>query len=43
MRERFQAIGVEPVGSTSEQFAKAIASDLERWSSVARRANIQPE
>jgi tripartite-type tricarboxylate transporter receptor subunit TctC len=43
MRERFQAIGVEPVGDTSEQFAKAIASDLERWSSVAKRANIQPE
>jgi tripartite-type tricarboxylate transporter receptor subunit TctC len=43
MRERFQAIGVEPVGSTSEQFAKAIASDLQRWSSVAGRANIQPE
>lgn len=42
-RERFASIGVEPVGSTSEEFARAIKSDLERWTEVARRANIKPE
>ena len=41
--EKLIAIGVEPVGSTSEEFARSIAYDLERWSAVARRANIQPE
>ena len=41
--ERFTAIGVEPVGNTSEEFAKLIASDLERWAEVVKRANIQPE
>jgi tripartite-type tricarboxylate transporter receptor subunit TctC len=43
MRERFAAIGVEPVGSTSEEFVRAIETDLTRWAEVARRANIQPE
>jgi tripartite-type tricarboxylate transporter receptor subunit TctC len=42
-RERFAAIGVEPVGSTSEEFVRAIETDLTRWAEVARRANIQPE
>lgn len=43
VRDAFVKIGVEPVGNTSEEFAKDIASDLERWASVAKRANIQPE
>jgi tripartite-type tricarboxylate transporter receptor subunit TctC len=43
MRERFLAIGVEPVGGTSEEFARAIRVDTERWADVAKRANIQPE
>jgi hypothetical protein len=41
--ERFTAIGVEPVGNSPEEFAKLIASDLERWAEVVKRANIQPE
>ncbi len=43
VRERFIAIGVEPVGNTSEEFAKAISADLARWADVAKRANIEPE
>ena len=43
IRARFTAIGVEPVGSTSEEFAAAIKSDTERWAEVARRANIEKE
>jgi len=42
-RERFAAMGVEPVGNTSEEFARSIRADLERWTDVARRANIQAE
>lgn len=43
VRKRFLTIGVEPVGSTSEEFARAIAADLVRWSEVAKRADIQPQ
>lgn len=42
-RERFATLGVEPVGSTSEEFARAIKADTERWADVAKRANIEPE
>jgi tripartite-type tricarboxylate transporter receptor subunit TctC len=43
VRDRFATIGVEPVGSTSEEFAKAIKEDTERWAEVAKRANIEKE
>jgi tripartite-type tricarboxylate transporter receptor subunit TctC len=43
MRERFAALGAEPVGGTSEEFANAIRADTERWAEVARRARIEPE
>jgi len=43
VRERFTALGMEPVGNTPEQFAKAIASDLERWAGVAKVAKIEPQ
>jgi tripartite-type tricarboxylate transporter receptor subunit TctC len=43
LRERFATIGVEPVGSTSEEFAKAIKADIARWDEVARRAKIEKE
>jgi tripartite-type tricarboxylate transporter receptor subunit TctC len=43
VRKRVIAIGIEPVGNTSEEFARAITADIERWSGVAKRANIQPE
>lgn len=43
VRERFQTIGVEPVGSTSTEFAKAIKDDIARWEAVARRAKIEKQ
>jgi tripartite-type tricarboxylate transporter receptor subunit TctC len=43
VRERFATIGVEPVGSTSEEFAKAIKVGIARWGEVARRAKIEKE
>lgn len=42
-RDRFAAIGVEPVGSTAESFSRAIDADLKRWADVAKRANIEPK
>jgi tripartite-type tricarboxylate transporter receptor subunit TctC len=42
-RSRFAAIGVEPVGNTSEEYARAIRADTDRLMEVARRAGIQQE
>jgi tripartite-type tricarboxylate transporter receptor subunit TctC len=41
IRERMQAIAVEPVGNTSKEFAKIVADDLARWNEVAKAANIK--
>jgi tripartite-type tricarboxylate transporter receptor subunit TctC len=40
--ERMTSIQVHPAGSTSEEFANILASDLSRWSAVATAANIKP-
>ncbi len=42
MNERMNAISVTPAGSTSEEFTKIIASDIARWSAVAKTSNIKP-
>ena len=41
VRERFLAQGVEPVGSTPEQFAAFIESEIPRWGSAARAAGAR--
>jgi tripartite-type tricarboxylate transporter receptor subunit TctC len=43
VRERFLAQGVEPVGSTPEQFAAFIESEIPRWGSAARAAGARNE
>lgn len=43
VRERYMALGIEPVGSTPEQFADQIRTDLARWEKVVRAANIRLE
>jgi tripartite-type tricarboxylate transporter receptor subunit TctC len=40
---RLKLIGVEPVGNSSEQFAKVLAADIARWGAVARAADIRME
>jgi tripartite-type tricarboxylate transporter receptor subunit TctC len=40
---RLKLIGVDPVGSSSEEFAKVLAADIARWGAVARAANIKME
>lgn len=42
VRERFLAQGVEPVGSTPEQFAAFIEAEMPRWAAAARSAGIKP-
>ena len=41
LRERFDAVGAEPVGSTSEQFVERIKSDGVRWAEVIRKADVK--
>jgi tripartite-type tricarboxylate transporter receptor subunit TctC len=41
--ERFAALGVDPVGMPSAEFAKVVADDIARWTAVAKAANIKAE
>ncbi len=43
LRERYASSGIEPVGSTPEQFTAEIREDLTRWAKVVRAANIRAE
>jgi tripartite-type tricarboxylate transporter receptor subunit TctC len=43
LRERLRALAIEPVGSTSQEFARVIASDLERWTTVANASRMKLE
>ena len=41
--EQMKKLGVEPVGSTQEQFTAYIASETKRWAEVAQKANVRIE
>jgi tripartite-type tricarboxylate transporter receptor subunit TctC len=41
LRERFAAVGAEPVGSTPEQFVERIRSDGVRWAEVIKAGNVK--
>ena len=43
LRERYLSSGIEPVGSTPDQFAAEIREDITRWAKVVRAANIRAE
>ncbi|MEN9317068.1 MAG: hypothetical protein RIS35_3461 [Pseudomonadota bacterium] len=43
VRERFLSQGVEPVGSTPEQYAAFIDAEIPRWAEAARAAKIVPQ
>jgi tripartite-type tricarboxylate transporter receptor subunit TctC len=43
VRERMLQLGIEPEGSTSEEFARIIASELPLWHQIARANNISAE
>ena len=43
VRKRFLDDGVEPVGSTPEEFAALIRSDTAKWARVVKDANIKAE
>jgi tripartite-type tricarboxylate transporter receptor subunit TctC len=43
VRQRLLDTGVEPVGSTPEQFNAFIGTEMIKWAKVAKDAGIQPE
>ncbi|MEO7405177.1 MAG: tripartite tricarboxylate transporter substrate-binding protein, partial [Burkholderiales bacterium] len=43
VKERLEAMGVDPVGNTSEEYRRVIAADIERWTAVAKAANIKAD
>ena len=42
VRERMSSLQLTPAGSTPEEFARSIRTDLERWNALAKSANIKP-
>lgn len=43
VRERLQGLGVEPMGTTADEFRRIIGSEAKHWSAVANAAGIKPE
>ena len=41
--QRLAADGAEPVGSSPEEFAAFIKSEIDKWARVARAAGIRAE
>jgi tripartite-type tricarboxylate transporter receptor subunit TctC len=41
LRERFAEVGIEPSGGTSGKFSAYLASEIKKWSRVARDAGIK--
>ena len=42
-RRRFGDMGIEPVGSSPEDFDRFIAAEMARWGKVVREAQIAQE
>ena len=40
-RDRFLALGVEPVGNAPDEFARFIAAEVRKWGEIVRRAKIE--
>jgi tripartite-type tricarboxylate transporter receptor subunit TctC len=41
IKERFAALGVDPVGGSTEELARQVTRDIEKWSAVAKAAGIK--
>ena len=41
VKQRFAQMGLEPVGGSSEDLGKRVASDIAKWTAVAKAANIK--
>jgi tripartite-type tricarboxylate transporter receptor subunit TctC len=43
IRDHFERAGIEPIGSTPEQFAQLVRSDIAKFGKIAREAGIRAE
>jgi tripartite-type tricarboxylate transporter receptor subunit TctC len=43
LRQRFEAIGVEPIGSTPEQLAAVQKADLAKWEKPVKATGYQAD
>jgi tripartite-type tricarboxylate transporter receptor subunit TctC len=43
VRERYLALGIDPVGNAPGEFTEQIRADLARWEKVVKVANIRLE
>lgn len=43
LRDQFLKQGAEPVGSTPDEFARRIATDIDKWGKLIRSAGIRAE
>ncbi len=43
LRDRFTGLGMEPVGSTPEQYNEVIRTEIDKWSGVIRQRGIKLE
>jgi tripartite-type tricarboxylate transporter receptor subunit TctC len=43
IKERFAVMAIEPSGNTPEEFSRVIASEIKKWTAVAKAANIKAD
>ena len=43
IRERLAGMSLDPVGGSSEELGRTVARDIERWTAVAKSANIKSD
>ena len=43
MKERLSTLGLEPVGSTPEEFTTQMKLEMEKWAKVIQAAKIKAE
>lgn len=43
LRERFIALGIDPAGTTPEEFAAFLRNEVDKWGKVIRAANVKIE
>ena len=41
VKERFASMGLDPVGGSSEDLGKQVSADIQKWTAVAKAANIK--
>jgi tripartite-type tricarboxylate transporter receptor subunit TctC len=41
VKERFAQMGLDPVGGPSDELGRRVALDIEKWTAVAKAANIK--